>query len=121
MKKYLYPFMALAFVGCMRDIKEDVQYPIEQSLTINEATGLKFEGPSISDASQFNFKVETGGTYYIVVKDHLKNVISKSEIKTNIGDNVLRFYTNAIPDGDYFIEFKDPQDNIIESNKITIQ
>ena len=83
--------------------------------------GLKFEGPSISDASQFNFKVETGGTYYIVVKDHLKNVISKSEIKTNIGDNVLRFYTNAIPDGDYFIEFKDPQDNVIESNKITIQ
>lgn len=45
--------MALALVGCMRDIKEDIQYPIEQSLTINEATGLKFEGPSISDASQF--------------------------------------------------------------------
>jgi hypothetical protein len=121
MKKYLYPLMALALAGCMRDIKEDIQYPIEQSLTINEVSGLKFEGPSISDASQFNFKVETGGTYYIVVKDHLKNVISKSEIKTNIGDNVLRFYTNAIPDGDYFIEFKDPQDNVIESNKITIQ
>ena len=113
--------MAIVMIGCMSDIKQDVIYPIEQSLIINEPSGLKFEGPSISDASQFNFKVIDGGQYFIVIKDHFKNVISKSEIQAKSGDNVLRFYTNAIPDGDYSIEFKDSEDNLIESNRLTIQ
>ena len=57
----------------------------------------------------------------LVVRDHFKNVISKSILDINTGDNVLSFYTNAINDGDYTVEFVDELGNVVESQKITIQ
>lgn len=120
MKKLLLAFIALLLISCLRDIKEDVQYPIEQSIKIEAESGLKFERPSITDASLFNFKVVAAGNYSIVIRDHFKNVISKSDIVAKTGDNVLRFYTNAIPDGDYFVEFVDSNNEIVESDRLTI-
>ena len=107
--------------SCMTEPYEKKIYPIEQSLKIQETSGLKFEGPSITDGSLFNFKREQSGAYMLVVRDHFKNVISKSILDINTGDNVLSFYTNAINDGDYTVEFVDELGNVVESQKITIQ
>ena len=98
--------------SCLTEPYEKKIYPIEQSLKIQETTGLKFEGPSITDGSLFNFKREQSGAYMLVVRDHFKNVISKSILDINTGDNVLSFYTNAINDGDYTVEFVDELGNV---------
>ena len=116
---FLLIVMILA-TSCLSEVDKKI-YPIEQSLEIQESSGLKFEGPSITDGSQFNFKREQSGAYMLVIKDHFKNVISKSILDINPGNNVLSFYTNAINDGDYTIEFIDELGNVVESQKITIQ
>jgi len=107
-------------VSCLSDVEKDI-YPIEQSLEIKEDSGLKFEGPSITDASQFNIKTINSGSFNLIIKDHFNNVISKSELEIKTGDNVFRFYTNAIEDGDYTIDFIDNLGNKVQSQKITIQ
>ena len=107
-------------VSCLSDIEKDI-YPIEQSLEIKEDSGLKFEGPSITDGSQFNIKTTGSGSFDLIIKDHFNNVISKSELDIKTGDNVFRFYTNAIEDGDYTIDFIDNFGNKVQSQKITIQ
>ena len=57
-------------VSCLSDVEKDI-YPIEQSLEIKEDSGLKFEGPSITDGSQFNIKT-TGSWSEILHPD--KNI-----------------------------------------------
>ena len=112
--------ITLTFVSCVTEPYEKKIYPIEQSLKIQENEGLKFEGPSITDGSQFNFKVMNAGQYELVIKDHFKNTISKSILDIQYGDNVMTFYTNAILDGDYTVEFI-KNNEIVRSQKITIQ
>ena len=112
--------ITLTFVSCVTEPYEKKIYPIEQSLKIQENEGLKFEGPSITDGSQFNFKVMDAGQYELVIKDHFKNTISKSILDIQYGDNVMTFYTNAILDGDYTVEFI-KNNEIVRSQKITIQ
>lgn len=113
-------FIFLFLVSCVTEPYEQKIYPIEQSLTIKENEGLKFEGPSITDGSQFNFKVMNAGQYELVIKDHFKNTISKSILDIQYGDNIMTFYTNAILDGDYTVEFI-KNNKIVRSQKITIQ
>ena len=112
--------ITLTFVSCVAEPYEKKIYPIEQSLKIQENEGLKFEGPSITDGSQFNFKVMNAGQYELVIKDHFKNTISKSILDIQYGDNIMTFYTNAILDGDYTVEFI-KNNEIVRSQKITIQ
>ena len=72
-------------------------------MAIADATGLKFEGSNITDGSKFNLKVLEAGEYSIEVRDYFKNLTSKSIINAKSGDNVLKFYTRALRDGDYTI------------------
>lgn len=127
MKKFLDTmiiiFVVICFLliaSCAMEPYEEKIYPIEQSLKIQENEGLKFAGPSITDASQFNFKVMDAGQYELVIKDHFKNTISKSILDIKYGDNVMTFYTNAILDGDYTVQFI-KNNKVVRSQKITIQ
>jgi len=43
------------------------------------------------------------GEYTIEVRDYFKNLTSKSIINAQSGDNVMKFYTKALQDGDYTI------------------
>ena len=43
------------------------------------------------------------GEYSIEVRDYFKNLTSKSIINAQSGDNVFKFYTRALQDGDYTI------------------
>lgn len=118
MKKILFIFLLL--VSCYIEPYEEKIYPIEQDITIAENEGLKFQGPSITDGSLFNFKVMEAGQYELVIKDHFKNTISKSILDIQYGNNVMTFYTNAILDGDYTVQFI-KNNQIVRSQKITIQ
>ena len=109
-------------MGCVKDEYSDFQtlYPkLTDNMSINELTGLKFQGSNITDKSKFNLKVLEAGEYSIEIRDYFKNLTSKSIINAKSGDNVLKFYTRAFQDGDYTIttaeEFLNDIDGTIES------
>lgn len=104
MKKVL--LVLLIILGCAKDDYSDFQtlYPkLTDNMSIDELTGLKFQGSNITDKSKFNLKVLEAGEYSIEVRDYFKNLTSKSIINAKSGDNVLKFYTRAFQDGDYTI------------------
>mgnify|MGYP003645993007 CR=1 FL=1 len=103
MKKILF---ILLILGCAKDEYSDFQ-PLNpdtiDKMAISDVTGLKFEGSNITDGSKFNLKVLEVGEYTIEVRDYFKNLTSKSIINAKSGDNVMKFYTKALQDGDYTI------------------
>tara|TARA_B110000902_G_scaffold50351_1_gene57758 strand:+ start:1191 stop:1556 length:366 start_codon:yes stop_codon:yes gene_type:complete len=104
MKKIL--FMLLIISGCTKDDYSEFTTNNSNSLgnlVITDVTGLKFEGSNITDKSKFNLKVLEAGEYTIEVRDYFKNLTSKSIIDAQSGDNVFKFYTRALQDGDYTI------------------
>ena len=104
-KKY-YFWLFFLFLACTKDDYSDFQTlnpNIAGDMAIADVTGLKFEGSNITDGSKFNLKVLEEGEYSIEVRDYFKNLTSKSIIDAKSGDNVLKFYTRALQDGDYTI------------------
>ena len=101
MKKIL--LILLITLGCVKDDNQFVYPYTVDSMLIAESTGLKFEGSNITNGSKFNLKVLEAGEYTIEIKDPFKNLTSKSIIDAKAGDNVLKFYTRALRDGDYTI------------------
>lgn len=105
MKKILYTLLiGLVVVACVKDPIEDLfLVATPQPLTIAAEEGLKFENSNINDGDKFNLKTLTAGKYAIEIEDHFKNVVSKSFINAESGDNLYTFYTEAFQDGDYTI------------------
>jgi len=105
MKKVL--LILLIMLGCAKDDYSDFQtlYPSlsNNKLEIIGLTGLKFEESNITNGSKFNLKVLKEGKYTVEIRDPFKNLSSKSIIDAKSGDNVLKFYTRALRDGDYTI------------------
>ena len=105
MKKVL--LILLIMLGCAKDDYSDFQtlYPSlsNNKLEITGLTGLKFEESNITNRSKFNLKVLKEGKYTVEIRDPFKNLSSKSIIDAKAGDNVLKFYTRALRDGDYTI------------------
>ena len=104
-KKY-YFWLFVLFLACAKDDYSDFQTlnpNVAGKMAIAESTGLKFEGSNITNESKFNLKVLEAGEYSIEVRDYFKNLTSKSIIDAKAGDNVLKFYTQALRDGDYTI------------------
>ena len=104
MKKIL--LILLITLGCVNDDHLDIPTINLNSIGnmfIFKPTGLKFEGSNITNGSKFNLKVLEAGKYTIEVRDPFKNLTSKSIIDAKAGDNVLKFYTRALRDGDYNI------------------
>jgi hypothetical protein len=103
MKKILF---ILLFLGCAREDYSDFQSLNPNTageMSIMDITGLKFEKSNITDGSKFNLKVLEAGEYTIEIRDYFKNLTSKSIINAKSGDNVMKFYTKALQDGDYTI------------------
>ena len=122
-QKWYYFWLFVLFLACTKDDYSDFQtlYPnTAGDMFIADATGLKFQGSNITDGSKFNLKVLEAGEYSIEVRDYFKNLTSKSIINAQSGDNVLKFYTRALQDGDYTITIgKDGQD--IHNVKLVIK
>ena len=105
-QKWYYFWLFVLFLACAKDDYSDFQTlnpNIAGDMAIADITGLKFEGSNITDGSKFNLKVLEAGEYSIEVRDYFKNLTSKSIINAKSGDNVLKFYTRALRDGDYTI------------------
>ena len=105
-QKWYYFWLFVLFLACAKDEYTDYQTintTVAGDMAIADATGLKFEGSNITDGSKFNLKVLEAGEYSIEVRDYFKNLTSKSIIDAKAGDNVLKFYTQALRDGDYTI------------------
>jgi len=105
-QKWYYFWLFVLFLACAKDDYSDFQTlnpNVAGDMAIAEVTGLKFQGSNITDGSKFNLKVLEAGEYSIEVRDYFKNLTSKSIINAQSGDNVLKFYTRALRDGDYTI------------------
>lgn len=105
-QKWYYFWLFVLFLACAKDDYSDFQTlnpNIAGDMAIADITGLKFEGSNITDRSKFNLKVLEAGEYSIEVRDYFKNLTSKSIINAKSGDNVLKFYTRALREGDYTI------------------
>ena len=105
-QKWYYFWLFVLFLACAKDDYSDFQTlnpNVAGEMAIADLTGLKFEGSNITDGSKFNLKVLEAGEYSIEVRDYFKNLTSKSIIDAKAGDNVLKFYTQALRDGDYTI------------------
>ena len=105
-QKWYYFWLFVLFLACAKDDYSDFQTlnpNVAGEMAIADVTGLKFEGSNITDGSKFNLKVLEAGEYSIEVRDYFKNLTSKSIINAKSGDNVLKFYTRALRDGDYTI------------------
>ena len=105
-QKWYYFWLFVLFLACAKDDYSDFQTlnpNVAGDMAITESTGLKFEGSNITNESKFNLKVLEAGGYSIEVRDYFKNLTSKSIINAKSGDNVLKFYTRALRDGDYTI------------------
>lgn len=105
-QKWYYFWLFVLFLACAKDDYSDFQTlnpNVAGDMAIAEVTGLKFEGSNITDGSKFNLKVLEAGEYSIEVRDYFKNLTSKSIINAKSGDNVLKFYTRALREGDYTI------------------
>ena len=105
-QKWYYFWLFVLFLACAKDDYSDFQTlnpNVAGKMAIADLTGLKFEGSNITHGSKFNLKVLEAGEYSIEVRDYFKNLTSKSIIDAKAGDNVLKFYTQALRDGDYTI------------------
>ena len=105
-QKWYYFWLFVLFLACAKDDYSDFQTlnpTVAGDMAIADVTGLKFEGSNITDGSKFNLKVLDEGEYTIEIRDYFKNLTSKSIIDAKAGDNVLKFYTRALRDGDYTI------------------
>lgn len=102
-QKWYYFWLFVLFLACAKDDHQFIYPDLVNNMSIEEPTGLKFEGSNITDGSKFNLKVLEAGEYSIEIRDYFKNLTSKSIIDAKAGDNVLKFYTQALRDGDYTI------------------
>jgi hypothetical protein len=120
--KWYQTILFTLFLACAPDRDEFITYNQNTNtrLEIADLEGLSFENSSITDATEFNFKTQTAGTYTLEIRDHFKTLISKSILTAQVGDNVFDFYTKALQDGDYFIIIKKGSKEI-ENTKMTIQ
>lgn len=121
-QKTYYTILFMLFLACTPDRIDYIPYNQNTNikLEIAELEGLKFENSSITDGTEFNFKTQTAGKYTLEIRDHFKVLISKSIINAEEGDNVMRFYTKALQQGDYNIAIFNSTDKV-QSTKMTIQ
>ena len=121
-QKTYYTILFMLFLACTPDRIDYIPYNQNTNikLEIAELEGLKFENSSITDGTEFNFKTQTAGKYTLEIRDHFKVLISKSIINAEEGDNVMRFYTKALQQGDYNITIFNST-NKVQQTKMNIK
>lgn len=120
MKNFIYLLLVLVVVSCVKDDEFYYEQPVDTRLEILDVEGLKFQGNDITDGSLWNFKTLTEGTHLLEIRDHFNTLISKTKFNAAIGDNVQKFYTKALKDGDYTIVILYGE-NVLHERKLTIR
>jgi len=121
-QKWYYTILFFLFLACVKDDVEWMTYDpltIQTQLNIDDTDGLKINGNSITNRSNFNIKVSTAGNYTLEVLDISGIAVTRETLDLKHGNNILTFYTKAIEDGDYTINIK-RDGQIIQSTKLII-
>jgi hypothetical protein len=115
MKRILLALLILT--GCAKDYSLDNTESIIPDLQVEGEIGLSFYNSTITDTDLFNIKSPINTTYTLEVKDVFDNLITKSTLKANAGNNVYAFYTNAFKAGHYTISVYHNGELIAETNQ----
>ena len=113
MKKIL-AVAAILFVGCT---KVDVPTPqppvVNAELKITSAVGIKLQSPFVTNEVAMNVKSDVAQSVTIRIFDISNRVVSKETINVNVGDNIVKVYTSALPSSAYRIGLFDSNNNLL--------
>jgi len=123
MKKIFSVFaLSVLFTGCYKaDIIEPIRPQASDELKIVNAVGIKLQSPFVTSEVAMNVKSDVAQTVTIKIVDIANRVVSKSTSEVEIGDNLLKVYTKALPSSAYRIALFDNKGNqlgITDFNKI---
>jgi hypothetical protein len=113
--------VAMVLTGCY---KEDIVNPLVEvapDLKIANSVGIKLQTAFVTSEVAMNVKTETAQTVTIKIFDISNRVVSKSISEVKAGDNLLKVYTNALPQSAYRIGLFDAsgkQLGITDFNKL---
>jgi hypothetical protein len=123
MKKTLIVLViVLFFASCTKDdMIPRIEQQIKPELLIADKTGIKLQTSFVTSEVLMNVKLENSGTAIIKITDISNRVVSKEEVNVNVGDNLLKVYTTALPPSAYRIALYDSNNNMLgitDFNKI---
>jgi hypothetical protein len=113
--------VALIAVSCRKTTEMPYVNQIDPTLQINSVSGIKLQSHFVTSEVAMNVKSEVAQTVTIRIFDIANKVVSKSTSDVNVGDNVLKVYTNALPSSAYRIgiyDSKGKQLGITDFNKL---
>jgi hypothetical protein len=103
------------------DLPAPVAQELPSELKISNSVGIKLQTVFVTSEVAMNVKSDIAQTVTIRIFDIANKVVSKSTSDVNVGDNVLKVYTNALPSSAYRIGIYDSngkQLGITDFNKL---
>jgi hypothetical protein len=114
--------VTLLALSCRKiDLPAPVAQELPTELKISNSVGIKLQTVFVTSEVAMNVKSDVAQTVTIRIFDIANKVVSKSTNDVNIGDNVLKVYTNALPSSAYRIGIYDmsgKQLGITDFNKL---
>jgi hypothetical protein len=114
--------VTLLALSCRKiDIPTPIAQELPSELKISNAVGIKLQTVFVTSEVAMNVKSDIAQTVTIRIFDIANKVVSKSTSDVNVGDNVLKVYTNALPSSAYRIGIYDSngkQLGITDFNKL---
>lgn len=117
----IFSLLVLSIVGCTKDDFLPEKELLSPELQIKNSVGIKLETYFVTNEVSMNVKMETEGKVTIKIFDISNKVVSKEVVDVKSGDNVLKVYTNALPQSAYRIGLFDSNNNqlgITDFNKL---
>lgn len=122
MKKTLLVLLSLITLSACRKLDIPTPKPVmAESLKITNSVGIRLQSPFVTTEVLMNVKLETAGAVTIKIFDISNRVVSKETVNVVAGDNILKVYTNALPQSAYRIALYDTSNNqlgITDFNKL---
>ncbi len=115
MKKLFYVlFIGMTLVSCNEDsfAPENI-VNVSPDLKITNTVGIKLQSIFVTNEVAMNVKLEKAGTATIKIFDIANRVVSKENVNVVAGDNLLKVYTNALPQSAYRIGLFDSNNNMM--------
>jgi hypothetical protein len=102
------------FSACSKeDILPIQDQTVKENLKIADKVGIRLESSFVSSEVAMNVKLENAGSVTIKIMDISNRVVSKEQVTVNVGDNILKVYTSALPSSAYRIGLYDSNNNLL--------
>jgi hypothetical protein len=100
--------VTLLALSCRKiDLPTPMAQELPTELKISNSVGIKLQTAFVTSEVAMNVKSDIAQTVTIRIFDIANKVVSKSTSDVNVGDNVLKVYTNALPSSAYRIGIYD--------------